>query len=368
MSDHQQIVTKTVTPDPLESNRLPLKLLTVGLLLTGLVLAWLVWSDYDRYRDGARFREETLRVSELRGTIIHLDEVLTDSARMAAITGDPQWEERYLSSEPQLDQAIKEVMRLGQSLPGSEAIAETDAANIKLVDLEHRSLALVREGRPGDAGTILFSEEYATQKRIYADGVTKHFAALDTQLAATQRWNRNVTILSLVGDLTVMAIVSVFWLAVMRNMQRSRARILESLTEEMQAKERLRKSLKDLSDIKFALDQSSIVGGNRSNRANYIRQRQLLPHLEIFSRRTDRARPPHHQFRPPFQRVHPRSLEHDRHGKSLDRRSLQSGKGWRHLLDEHNDRAFPERGRKTIPVHRNPFRHYRQENCRRGVA
>src|SRR5207344_1960652 len=98
------------------------KLLTACLLLTGLVLAWLTWSDYEQYRDGVRSREENLRVSELRGTIIHLDEVLTDSARMAALTGDPQWEERYRSSEPQLDQAIKEVMRLSQSLPGSEAI------------------------------------------------------------------------------------------------------------------------------------------------------------------------------------------------------------------------------------------------------
>jgi two-component system sensor histidine kinase/response regulator len=270
-SDRQEIVTKAVTRDPLKSNPLPIKLLTVGLLLTGLVLAWLVWSDYDQYRDGVRFREETLRVSELRGTIIHLDEVLTDSARMAAMTGDPQWEERYRSFEPQLDQAIKEVLGLGQSLPGSEAIAETDAANIKLVDLEHRSLALVREGRIGDARMILFSEEYARQKKVYATGVTKHLAALDTQLAATQRWNRNVSIVSLIADLTVMAIVSVFWLAVLRNMQRSRARAMESLSEETQAKERLRQSLKDLSDIKFALDRSSIVAvTDQTGRITYV--------------------------------------------------------------------------------------------------
>ena len=227
--DRQEAATKTLTRDlTLEGNRLPLKLLTVGLLLTGLVLAWLVWSDYDRYREGARFREETLHVSELRGTIIHLDEVLTDSARMAAITGDTQWEQRYRSSEPQLDQAIKEVMKVSQSLSGSEAIAETDAANIKLVDLEHRALDLVRKGHTGDASAILFSEEYATQKRIYAAGVTKHFAALDDQLAVTQRWNRKVTILSLAADLAVMVIMSVFWLAVMRNMQRSRVALLNS--------------------------------------------------------------------------------------------------------------------------------------------
>jgi two-component system, sensor histidine kinase and response regulator len=227
--DRQEAATKTLTRDlALESNRLPLKLLTVAVLATVLVIGWLIWGDFDQYRGSVRFREETLRVSELRGTIIHLDEVLTDSARMAAITGDMQWEERYLSCEPQLDQAIKELMKDSQSLSGSEAMAETDAANIKLVDLEHRALALVREGHTGDASAILFSEEYATQKRIYADGVTKHFAALDMQLAAAQRWNRNVMILSLGADLTVMGIMWVFWLAVMRNLQRSRVALLSS--------------------------------------------------------------------------------------------------------------------------------------------
>jgi len=258
--DRKAIVTKTVAGGPaLESNRLPLKLITVALLSTGLILAWLIWSDYAGFRDGVRFREETLRVEELRGTINHLDEVLTDSAQMAAITGEGQWEARYLSYEPQLDQAIKDVMRLGQSLPISAAIAETDAANIKLVDLEHRSLALVRAGRSADARALLFSEEYARQKGIYAEGMSRHFAALDNQLAATQNRNRTVTILSLIGDLAVMVLVSIFWLAVLRNMQRSRARLIVSLTEEMQAEERLRTSLKDLSDIRLALDESSLV-------------------------------------------------------------------------------------------------------------
>jgi|GEM_PF-4341385 len=227
--DRHEAATKSPARDlTLESNRLPLKLLTVAALVTGLVIAWLVWGHYDQYRGGIRFREETLRISELRGTIVHLDEVLSNSARLAAITGDPQWERRYLSSEPQLDQAINELMKDSQSLSGSEAIAETNAANTKLVDLEHRALALVREGHTGDASAILFSEEYAAQQRIYAAGVAEHFAALDAQQVATQHRNRNVTILSLAADLTVMAIMLVFWLAVMRNMQKSRLALLRS--------------------------------------------------------------------------------------------------------------------------------------------
>ena len=44
--------------------------------------------------------------------IVHLDEVLTMAARMAAATGDMAWEERYRSAEPNLGAAIEEAIRL----------------------------------------------------------------------------------------------------------------------------------------------------------------------------------------------------------------------------------------------------------------
>ncbi len=48
---------------------------------------------------------------QLRGTIIHPDEVLTMSARMAAATGNLWWEERYRGFEPRLDAAIEYEIR-----------------------------------------------------------------------------------------------------------------------------------------------------------------------------------------------------------------------------------------------------------------
>lgn len=216
-------------------NRFPFKLLVIPLFLTGLVLGWLVWSNYVLYRDGAAFQREALRVSGLHGTIIHVDEVLTNSARMAAITGDRQWDERYRSYELQLDQAIKEAMRLGQSQPGSAAIAETDAANIRLVEMEHRALALVREGRLSDAVTILFSEEYAAQKRIYSEGMTKLLAGVETSLELTEVRNRKQMWLSSIAGLAALALSALFWLSVLRSMQRSRVALAASLAEERRA-------------------------------------------------------------------------------------------------------------------------------------
>jgi two-component system, sensor histidine kinase and response regulator len=248
-TDRKKVAIQMASSAPKSAgDRLSFKLLLIPLFLTGLTLAWLVWSNYALYRESAAFETETLRVSEFRGTLIYLDEVLTGSARMAAVTGDPQWEERYRTNEPHLDRAIKEAMKLGHSLAGSDAIAKTDAANIKLVALENRSLALVREGHPGDAVTILFSEEYARQKRIFADGMSKLFTEVEVSQAMAGARHRKKTTVSVIVAIAALALSAFFWLAVLRSMQKSRAALAAGLAEEQQAKERLRKNREELEE------------------------------------------------------------------------------------------------------------------------
>src|SRR5438128_228336 len=121
-------------------NRFSIKSFIIAFVFTGAVLAWLSWSTYDLYTQDTIIAGQVWRTEELRGTIIHLDEVLTMSARMAAATGDSQWEARYRKFEPQLDQAIKEILKLAPSQP----LAQTDAANLRLVEMENHAFALVR--------------------------------------------------------------------------------------------------------------------------------------------------------------------------------------------------------------------------------
>ena len=44
--------------------------------------------------------EKQVRLERLQGDILHLDEVLTMSARMSASSGDLRWEDRYHLYEP----------------------------------------------------------------------------------------------------------------------------------------------------------------------------------------------------------------------------------------------------------------------------
>jgi hypothetical protein len=64
----------------------PIRFLSIAWLITLAALVAFLWCAYDSYRRFARTAQQNLRIQELRGQIIRLDEVLTMSARMCALS------------------------------------------------------------------------------------------------------------------------------------------------------------------------------------------------------------------------------------------------------------------------------------------
>ncbi len=113
------------------------------------------------------------RLNNLATNMKYLDEVLTQAARNYAFTTDEKWSEIYLESEPELDQTIKEAISAGAQ--EERAFFESiDAANRRLVELEHKSITLVREGKPQEAILILESQEYWENKQLYKNALEKY--------------------------------------------------------------------------------------------------------------------------------------------------------------------------------------------------
>ncbi len=225
---------------------LPTRLLIVALMFTALMLGWTIWSSYDSYRESATVRVRLLRIETLRGEVVHLDEVLTMSARMAAATGDVQWDDRYRKFEPQLDSAITELRTLAPSLSGSQFVAETDASNRKLVELEHRALTLVRQGQPREARSLLFSVEYETLKSSYAESMTQLVGLLEAENSATLSSKYRRALLSSAAGLGVFLFSLIGWLAVIRSMSRSYAALSASIAERQRVEEILRNAQREL--------------------------------------------------------------------------------------------------------------------------
>jgi signal transduction histidine kinase len=137
-----------------------------------------------------------LRLATLNGVIVHIDEVLTMSARMGAQTGDAMWEVRYRAYEKQLDAALAEVQVIAPGALSAQATAKTDAANRALVEIENRAFAWVREGNPQEA-VLAFNATYEERKRVYAEGMR------DTMTAARNRIEEQIEERTFWGSLFV---------------------------------------------------------------------------------------------------------------------------------------------------------------------
>ena len=150
-------------------NPLPTTIAIGGVVMLAVLAGAMAGTTYRNYRTIETIQHREMRVQDLRGQILHLDVVLTDSCSLAAVTGEPRWEERYRQFLPELDAAIHEVSELVPDAKGE--LAEVDDANSALVRLEDQAFVLVRQKKLDKAWELLNSDAYRQNKSVYAQGL-----------------------------------------------------------------------------------------------------------------------------------------------------------------------------------------------------
>lgn len=152
--------------DDIRFPRIPL---LCAVVLSTLVTGWQAWTSIHAYQVAKGYGAQSAAFEETKGRILHLDEILTMSARMAAATGDLRWADRYERAVPELDEAMARVLEIGdQSIV---PVATTLEANARLIEIESRAFDLVRQDRASTASAILQDREYLAQKSLYAQGM-----------------------------------------------------------------------------------------------------------------------------------------------------------------------------------------------------
>ena len=104
--------------------------------------------------------------------IRYYDEVLTQSARNYAYTGDIKWKQRYDENVPKLDEKIK--YALENDPEDKNIFDDVDTSNQALIKMEEASAVAVTKGDKAQGIAILESGDYAAQKKIYADALTSY--------------------------------------------------------------------------------------------------------------------------------------------------------------------------------------------------
>jgi len=118
-----------------------------------------------------------LKLQTYNEQLRYYDEALTMSARMAAVTGDSQWEARFNAIAPKLEQVIT----LATAEDHQHILPVIADANNHLIQIEMELFKFVRRGQGGQALALLSSDEYMQHKESYTNGVERLRAALEQE-------------------------------------------------------------------------------------------------------------------------------------------------------------------------------------------
>jgi C4-dicarboxylate-specific signal transduction histidine kinase len=202
----------------------PLVALTLGVLLTNTLTGYLALLSYFHATSFSSFLIKATEIQRLKGEIVHLDEVLTMSAKMAAATGDLAWRSRYDEFDPKLIAAIDALSPL---IPDIKPTHNTDVANQKLVNMERRSFDFIQNNQHQQALNLLTSPEYELEKAKYADGMKEVSEKMDT-FVKSERMRFEQDFLRSVQSAIVLLLLSIFgWVYVFSALKNWGAAILE---------------------------------------------------------------------------------------------------------------------------------------------
>ena len=221
-------------------------LILSSVLFVQLTFIIIMIFSVDRSEEKVRLNlQRQVRLERLQGDILHLDEVLTMSARMTAASGDLQWEERYRKYEPKLDRAIVEALDLlpSHSLEGME---ETNIANAKLVEMELAAFEAVRDGDQQKAKQLLFSPVYEEAKTNYAIGLRQRLQLLDQLIVeVTHTQQRQVERLKVVG-LSGVGLLIILWLIIIKHINGWEQTLKHTQKDLQQSKNQLKNKVREM--------------------------------------------------------------------------------------------------------------------------
>lgn len=199
---------------------------TVLMITLGILI---VLGLYDRRAEKIikDLNEHYAQIDKFRSEIIHYDEILTMSARMAAATGDTKWVDRYKIYEPRLTSAINQAIVLSPGIYRKET-DRNNIGKIKLLEMEHKAFDLIRNGQGDEAMAILFGEQYESQKKNYVQAIERLNLFLKRQMEAALAVERSKEYFARIAFITVLIMLLLSWLAIIRIARRSQEALIES--------------------------------------------------------------------------------------------------------------------------------------------
>ncbi|MCH9735143.1 MAG: EAL domain-containing protein, partial [Actinomycetia bacterium] len=157
------------------------------LLVTGLAGLFLVVAAAASFWALAVQSEANSRSTAVHDQIARIsfeDDALTDSGRLAVLTGDEKWLTRFDEGRARLTAAFEDLAATVDE-PGVRAeLEEVRDQSVRLRTLDRSVLALEEQGRTDEARSLLNSDEYVTTKAAFDSDVVTALAAFRSAIAS----------------------------------------------------------------------------------------------------------------------------------------------------------------------------------------
>ncbi len=222
-------------------------LLTIGLFG---VLGWSIWEINKAFRT---LVDVEFRVQRLSRDVVYLDELLTMSARMAVVTGDPYWQKRWQDNLQPITDAITEAAKLAPDTFQAKGAQQTADANVALEKLETQAMDYLAAGRKQDAFRVLFGPEYLKWKKIHLEGMQMTTADVETRVAAaTDVFRQRIILVATVAGVTLVLLLAALGgvMVLMGAQFRARQKALEAEREAKEAQLKVVERLKEMDRLK----------------------------------------------------------------------------------------------------------------------
>ncbi len=213
----------------------------ISLGFTGIA-AITSWLSYRGFQEVVNFQ---FRLSQLKQQIIYFDEVLTMSARVGALTGNPEWRERYKAFDAQLDTALEEAKRLAPAV-FQEQLAQTETTHNRLVALERQAFTLASQGNRQEAIALVLSKEYEELKQTYSQGITAALQVLEQDIKNNLNSATTQNLVALLLSAITFPVLLGSWLTTLRLVKaylQERQRIQREMEQQQQDLQALNREL-----------------------------------------------------------------------------------------------------------------------------
>lgn len=169
-----------------QKSKIHILLVQASFTLLTIILCISLFLSMRTYFRISSLSQEQSKLESLTKDLSYYDEVLTMSARLAVIRHDLNWEKRYKSAVPKMEQAINQSLKVSNSPFVLQLIEKLSLTNEKLVEMEVEAFNFAHMKEWEKADKLLYSPKYILYKTEYQKNLQYIISFLEQRLSENQ--------------------------------------------------------------------------------------------------------------------------------------------------------------------------------------